>query len=83
MAPLRENQLPAANMVLHGELPQLRLDPLAVANRQTNLAGLSPHISLFNPQLLPLDFAKFIAPINRHRSFHRPLQEFCELHAPI
>ncbi len=67
----------------HNEVLELGHDPLAVIDRQTDLTGRKPLKSFLNLQLRSLDFAKFIAPFDRHRPFHRRLQKFGDFHAPV
>jgi hypothetical protein len=69
--------------LLHDELLERGHDPLAVINRQTDFARRKLVKSFLDPQLRPLDFAIFVAPLDRHRPFHRRLPEVGDFHETI
>src|SRR5271157_1820455 len=58
-------------------------DPLAVINRQTDFARRKLVKSFLDLHLRPLDFAIFVASLDRHRPFHRRLPQVGDFHETV
>ena len=58
-------------LLLHDELLERGHDPLAVIYRQTDFARRKLAKLFLDPQSRALDFAIFVAFLDRHRPFHR------------
>src|SRR5271165_2022851 len=70
-------------LFLHDELLERGHDPLAVVDRQTNFARREPFKPFLDLHLRPLDFAKFVGSLDRHRPFHRRLPQVGDFHETV